>query len=89
MSCTLRVLCAICDLLGDVLILLINHEQTEKIHVVFGDCHQEFGDFRSKADLDPGRSIFSRFRRTRARFSSQTLYRTVIESREVDKNNLS
>ena len=30
--------------------------------------------FRSKPDLDPQRSIFSRFRRTRDRFPSQTLY---------------
>ena len=52
----------------------------------------EIWDFDQKSDMDPQRSIFSRFRRTRALSPSQTLYPTVIEGHgqsEIDKNCLS
>ena len=48
--------------------------------------------FQSKQFMDPQRSIFNWFRRTRALYPSQTLYPTVVEGHgqsEIDKNRLS
>ena len=48
--------------------------------------------FRSEPFLDPQRSIFNRFRRTRALFPSRTMYTAVIKGHgqsEIDKNRLS
>ena len=56
------------------------------------EAQKDFDRFQSKSFLDPQRSIFNRFRRTRALSPSHTLHPTVIEAQgqsEIDKTRLS